>query len=195
RLYRVVSQAGCEVLFYGETGELAGRYGKSRLAGLCLPEPARRRTVAASPLASPIFDADGSFVGSLELAPAADCTGTVGAMMQMLVRSTVHAVEERAFRKRHAGEWIVALAPPDEADCGILLAVDRNHRVVGADRRAHTGLLQGDGAVAAAFWSLFEKNATVFASAHGGDRPVVLTRLGTAEAWPGLVTPPIPQRA
>jgi AraC-like DNA-binding protein len=194
RLYKVVSQAGCEILFYGKSGELTGRYGKPRLEGLCLPEPARRRSASAGALASPIFDADGSFVGSLELAPVGDCSGTEGAMMQMLVRSTVHAVEERAFRKRHAGEWVVALACPDEADCGVLLAVDGNHRVIGADRRARTGLLQGNGAAAMAFWSLFEKNPTVFASAHRGDRPVVLTRLGTAETWPALVTPPISER-
>src|ERR1700732_1212459 len=95
-------------------------------------------------------------------------------MMQMLVRSTAHAVEERAFRKRYAGEWIVALAPPDEADCGVLLAVDRNHRVIGADRRA---------------------GAAVFASPHGGDGPVVVARLGAAETWPALITPPALERA
>ena len=116
-------------------------------------------------------------------------------MMQMLVRSTVHAVEERAFRKRYAGEWIVALAPPDEADCGVLLAVDRNHRVVGADRRARTSLLQSDNDNAVRFWSLFEKNPTVFACTHGEDRPAVLTRLGSAEAWAALVTPPALERA
>jgi len=193
RLYRVVSQAGCEILFYGETGELAGRYGKSRLEAFHLPEPVRRAPGLASALASPIFNADGRCVGFLELTPAGDCTGTVAAMMKMLVRSTVRAVEERAFRKRHAGEWIVALSLPDEADSGLLLAVDRHHRVVGADRRARTSLLQGDGATA--FWSLFEKNPTVFASAHGGDRPVVLTRLRSAETWPALVTPPLPERA
>jgi AraC-like DNA-binding protein len=195
RLYRVVSQAGCEILFYGESGELAGRYGKSRLEALHLAEPVRRAPGPASPLASPIFNADGSCVGFLELASAGDCTGTVAAMMQMLVRSTVHAVEERAFRKRHAGEWIVALALPDEADSGLLLAVDRHHRVIGADRRARTSLLQGDGADATAFWSLFEKNSTAFGSPNSGDRPVTLTRLGGGETWPALVTPPLAERS
>jgi AraC-like DNA-binding protein len=193
RLYRVVSQAGYEILFYGETGELAGRYGKSQFEGHRLPEPAHR--APASLLASPIFNADGSFVGSLELASAGDCTGTVAAMMQMLVRSTAHAVEERAFRKRYAGEWIVALAPPDEADCGVLLAVDSHHRVIGADRRARTNLLPSGRGGAVAFWSLFEKNPAVFASPHGGDSSVVLTRLGSAENWPALVTPPVSERA
>ena len=193
RLYRVVSQAGCEILFYGETGELAGRYGKSQFEGHRLPEPARR--APASSLASPIFNAHGSLVGSLALASAADCRGTVAAMMQILVRSTAHAVEERAFRKRYAGEWIVALAPPDEADCGVLLAVDSNHGVIGADRRARTNLLPSGRGGAVAFWSLFERNPAVFASPHGGDRSVVLARLGAAETWPALITPPALERA
>src|SRR5262249_10902635 len=155
------SQAGCEILFYGETGQLAGCYGKSQFEGHRLPKPARR--AQASRLASPIFNADGSFVGSLELAAAGDCPGSGGAVMEVLVGSPRPAVEERAFRKRYAGEWIVALAPPDEADCGVLLAVDRNHRVVGADRRARTSLLLDDREAVIAFWSQFEKNPTVFA--------------------------------
>jgi AraC-like DNA-binding protein len=193
RLYKVVSEAGCDVVFYDESGELAGRYGRSQPAGRRLP--ARRAPAPVSPLASPIFNADGSFVGSLDLTSLeGDCTGTVATLMQKLVCRTAHAVEERAFRKRHAGEWIVALAPPDGAASGMLLAVDRNHRVVGADRRARTTLLKASEAPAA-FWSLFEKNPAIFASPQGEDRPVVLARLGAAEAWPALITAPASERA
>jgi AraC-like DNA-binding protein len=190
RLYKVVSDAGCDIVFYDETGQLAGRYGKSRFEGHRLP--ARRPPAPMSPLASPIFNADGCFVGSLDLASAgSDCTGPAAVLMQRLVRSTAHAVEERAFRKRHAREWIVALAPLDEADCGVLLAVDRNHRVVGADRRARAAMLANDrDASATAFWSLFEKNATIFGHSHAEDKPVLLTRIGAAEPWPALITPP-----
>ena len=195
RLYNVVSQAGCEILFYGETGELTGRYGKAQLAGHGLPAPTRRPG-PASPFASPIFNADGSFVGSLDVRSAGgECTGTAAALMQMLVRSTAHAVEERAFRKQYAGEWIVAVVPPDGTTCGALLAIDRKYRVVGADRRARTILLQGGrDKPAVAFWSLFEKNATTFACSEGGDRSVALTRIGAAEPWPALITPPAPER-
>lgn len=224
RLYKIVSQAGCDVLFYSETGELTGRYGKRQRDGHRLPaltrlneEPkghnraraelidgfaatrdcarSRAARTKASPLATPIFNAEGSFVGSLDLSSAGgECSGTAAALMQTLVRSTADAIEERAFRKRHAHEWIVALAPPDAGACGVLLAVDRNHRVVGADRRARASLLQGDGAArAASLWSLFEKNAAIFRYTHAGDTPVVLTRLGSAEPWSALVTPPQPE--
>jgi AraC-like DNA-binding protein len=195
RLHKVVSQAGCEILFYGEAGELTGRYGNAPFEGQRLPAPARR--TPASPFASPIFNPDGSFVGSLDVRSAGgECTGTAAALMQMLVRSTAHAVEERAFRKRYAGEWIVALVPPDGAAFGALLAVDRNHRVVGADHRARSILLQGErDAPGVAFWSLFERSATVFAGSEGGDRSVALTRIGAAEPWPALITPPAPERA
>lgn len=195
RLHNVVSQAGCEILFYGETGELTGRYGNARFEVQHLPAPARR--TPAGPFASPIFNADGSFVGSLDVRSIdGDCTGTAAALMQMLVRSTAHAVEERAFRKRYAGEWIVAVVPPDGATVGALLAVDRNQRVVGADHRARTILLQGDrNTPPVAFWSLFEKNATIFAQTEGGDTSAALRRIGAAEPWPALITPPAPERA
>jgi AraC-like DNA-binding protein len=191
RLYKVVSDAGCDILFYDEGGQLAGRYGKSRFEGHCLP--AGCPPAPMSPLASPIFNADGGFVGSLDLASAgSDCTGPAAALMQRLVRSTAHAVEERAFRKRYAREWIVALAPLDEAGCGVLLAVDRNHWVVGADRRARAALLVNDSdASATAFWSLFEKNVTIFGHSLAEDKSVVLTKIGGADPWPALVTPPM----
>jgi AraC-like DNA-binding protein len=77
-----------------------------------------------------------------------------------------------------------------------MLAVDRNHRVVGADRRGRATLLPSDGAARAApLWSLFEKNAAIFRYTHAGDTPVVLTRLGSAEPWSALVTPPRPDRS
>jgi AraC-like DNA-binding protein len=214
RLYKVVSQVGCDVVFYSESGELTGHYGKPWLERSRLPAPARsnelhdgfatarglvrssRSRAPAGALASPIFDPDGSFIGSLGLSPAAgECTGGAAALMQMLVRMAAHAVEERAFRKRYAREWIVALASPDE-DAGVLLAVDRDHRVVGADRRARTTLLQRAGDVLpVGLWSLFEKDAAIFRSPHGGDVPVVLTRLDTAESWSALITPPAADRA
>jgi AraC-like DNA-binding protein len=192
RLYRLVCEAGCEILFYDENGGLAGRYGKSHRA----TEPAARSGAPAGALASPIFNADGRLVGSLDLASLnGECSGTVAALMQKLVRSTAHAIEERAFRKRYARQWIVALAPPDGAEFGLLLAVDRHHRVVGADRRARTTLLPIAGeAPTIALWSLFEKNATIFGRSDGADKPVALAGLDAGEPWPALVTPPASER-
>lgn len=196
RLYRVVCEAGCEILFYDERGQLAGRYGKAQRDGRDSAEPAGRQRASASPLASPLFNADGRLVGSLDLTPTGgECGGTVAALMQKLVRSTAHAIEERAFRKRYAHEWIVALAPPDGAEFGLLLAIDRHHRVVGAGRRARATLSPtANGASAISLWSLFEKNATIFRDARGEDTPVALTMLGTEQPWPALVTPPASER-
>jgi AraC-like DNA-binding protein len=194
RLYRVVCEAGCDILFYDEHGELAGRYGKAH--GQYPAKPVNRSRAPASALASPIFNAEGRLVGALDLASAdAECSGAVAALMQKLVRSTAHAIEERAFRKRYAREWIVALAPPDGAECGLLLAVDRHHRVVGVDRWARaTLLLSAGGGPATALWSLFERNATIFGRSDGADKPVVLTVPGTGAPWPALVTPPAAER-
>jgi AraC-like DNA-binding protein len=196
RLHRVVCEAGCDILFYDEDGALAGRYGKAHRAGHLPAQPVGRAHASASALAAPIYNAEGRLVGSLDLASAdAEYRGTVAALMQKLVRSTAHAIEERAFRKRFAREWIVALAPPDGAEFGLLLAVDRHHRVVGADRHARATLLQtAGGTPASTLWSLFEKNATIFRHSHGTDESVALMMLGTEEPWPALVTPPASER-
>ena len=135
RLYRVVCEAGCDILFYDADGALAGRYGKAQRGGHLAGQPADAQA-SASALAAPIYNADGRLVGSLDLASAeGECSGAVAALMQKLVRGTAHAIEERAFRKRYAREWIVALAAPDDAEFGLLLAIDCHHRVIGADRR------------------------------------------------------------
>src|SRR5262249_342785 len=159
-----------------ETGELTGYFGKPQRAAHRLPQPVRRPAAQANLLA-PIFNAEGRFVGSLGVSSAGgECTGTVAAMMQMLVRMTAHALEERAFRKRYSHQWIVALMPPDGGACCVLLAVGRRHRVTGADYRAQTTLLRGESdAPAVSLWSLFEKNATIFRCPDAGDMPVVLT--------------------
>src|SRR5262249_39918901 len=193
RLHRVISQIGYDILFYSETGELAGYFGKPLREADCLPDLVSRPEAQPSLLA-PIFNADGRFVGSLGLSSAeGECTGTVAALMQMLVRMTAHAVEERAFRTRYPREWIVALVPPDGAASCVLLAVDGDHRVIGSDRHARTTLLHGESdAPAVLLWALFEKDATIFRYPEWGDRPVVLTGVGTAEPWSALITPPAP---
>ncbi|MBV8826894.1 MAG: helix-turn-helix domain-containing protein [Bradyrhizobiaceae bacterium] len=195
RLYRLVCEAGCDILFYDENGELAGRYGKAQSDEVRSAKVGQR--TRASALASPIFNAEGRVVGSLDLASAnGACGGPAAALMQKLLRSTAHAIEERAFRKRYAREWIVALAPPDGTEFGLLLAIDGHHRVVGADRRARTTLLQtAANTPAIAFWLLFEKNPTIFRHSQGEDKPVALTIPGSGEPWPALVTPPASERS
>ena len=223
RLYRIVSQAGCDILFYGESGDLIGRYGKPRsewhrvrAAGrsngrlsaradaalesdggiLFARDLAASRHAGAGPFASPVYDPDGRLVGSLDLSRFDGAGAEMPAVMQTLVHTTAQALEERAFRSRYAREWVLALVPREGIGGGILLAVDRRQRVVGADRRARTTLLRGKSdALPIALWSLFEKNPAIFRYAHVGDMPAVLTTLRAGEAWSALLTPPASQSA
>jgi Major Facilitator Superfamily len=61
-----------------------------------------------------------------------------------LTEASARAIEERSFRERFRREWIVAVASPDGAGSAMLLAVDRDQRIVGADRNARTTLLRNN---------------------------------------------------
>jgi transcriptional regulator of acetoin/glycerol metabolism/AraC-like DNA-binding protein len=80
-----------------------------------------------------------------------------------LVVTSARALEERLFREAFARSWIVAVAPSGEEDAAPLLAVDRDYRIVGADRRARAeyGLTQErlDGGVS--LWALFERTGSL----------------------------------
>jgi AraC-like DNA-binding protein len=120
------------------------------------------------------------------------------ALTGALTIATARAIEERLFRKQFRREWIIAVGPADESNSAMLIAVDRDHRIVGADRNArrvlsHSGrdpLKQ-----AAGLWTIFEPNDAIFRHVDRGDIPAELTPRGILESWPAIVTPPEPALA
>jgi hypothetical protein len=56
------------------------------------------------------------------------------------MQSFARAIAERWFRLSHRRLWVSAAAARGEADKSILLAIDREQTVVGADHRARHGL-------------------------------------------------------
>jgi transcriptional regulator of acetoin/glycerol metabolism/AraC-like DNA-binding protein len=153
----------------------------------------RSRHVNLSCSGAPVFGADGRLMAVLDVSaidptfsePAHALTGALTAM-------SARAIGERFFREQFRSAWIVAVAPPEDDAPGMLLAVDGNQRIVGADRAARVSLWLDDQRIGAgvSLWSLFERNLALF---RHKDRPDIATRLvivGTNEAWPALVTPP-----
>src|SRR5438270_10472479 len=71
---------------------------------------------------------------------------------------------ERFFREQFPREWIVAVAPPEGVARGMLLAIDGNQRIVGADRVARTSLLLDDRGLQAgmSLWTIFERDLDLF---------------------------------
>jgi len=102
-------------------------------------------------------------------------------------------MEERFFREHFLREWIVALSPRERDSPGMLLAVDGNQRIAGANRVARTALSLDDPDLQAgvSLWSIFERVAEIFRAREGTDVATQLMKLGDNRSDPALVTPPI----
>jgi AraC-like DNA-binding protein len=102
------------------------------------------------------------------------------------------AIEERFFREHFRREWIVAVAPPEGGARGMLLAIDSNQRIMGANRFARTSLMLDDRGLRAgtSLWSIFERNVDIFRHQGRSDFSVRLLIAGSNDSRPALVTPP-----
>jgi AraC-like DNA-binding protein len=114
------------------------------------------------------------------------------ALTGALTVASARAIEERFFREQFRREWIVAVAPPEESGAGMLLAVDSDQRIVGANRTARTVLLIDDRTLRAGLglWSIFEQDRALFRPKDTTDVPTQLIVAGSDEIRPALVTPP-----
>ena len=74
----------------------------------------------------------------------------------------------------------------------MLMAVDGNQRIVGANRTARTSLMLDDYRlrIGASLWTVFERDPVLFRRKDATDIPTQLVVADTDETWPALVTPP-----
>jgi transcriptional regulator of acetoin/glycerol metabolism len=153
----------------------------------------RSRHIDLSCSGAPVFGADGRLIAVLDVS-AIDPELSQGAhaLTGVLTVRSARAIEERFFRERFRREWIVAVAPPEGGVIGMLLAIDGNQRIVGANRTARNSLLLDDRGLRAgvSLWTIFERDLDLF---RRNDRTDISTRLlvvGGHESRPALVTPP-----
>jgi transcriptional regulator of acetoin/glycerol metabolism len=153
----------------------------------------RSRHVGLSCSGAPVFGADGKLIAVLDVS-AIDPALSEGAhaLTGALTVRSARAIEERFFREQFRREWVVAVAPPEGGVIGMLLAVDGNQRIVGANRAARTSLLLDDRGLRAGvtLWAIFERDLDLF---RRKDRTDIATRLvvaGSHDSRPALVTPP-----
>jgi AraC-like DNA-binding protein len=109
----------------------------------------------------------------------------------LTVRSA-RAIEERFFREQFRREWIVAVARPEGGASGMLLAIDGNQRIIGANRVARTSLMLDDRGLQAgtSLWSIFERDIDLFRRQDRTDISARLLIAGSGDSRPALVTPP-----
>jgi AraC-like DNA-binding protein len=153
----------------------------------------RSRHIDLSCSGAPIFDVDGRLIAVLDVSAIdPERSERAHALTGALTVASARAIEERFFREQFRREWIVAVAPPEEGATGMLLAVDGNQRVVGANRTARTSLLLDDRMLrgGVSLWSLFEQDRTLFRRKDTTDIPTLLVIAGSDETRPAVVTPP-----
>jgi AraC-like DNA-binding protein len=156
----------------------------------------RARHIALSCSGAPIFDPNGGLLGVLDVSSIdPNLSEHAHALTGGLTIATAQAIEERLFRREFRPHWIVALAPPGEPGAAMLIAIDQDRTVVGADRTACTmlGRLGREMVVQSTqLWAIFEQNEGVFLHKDRGDSVAELKLRGAADAWPAIITPPLP---
>jgi AraC-like DNA-binding protein len=143
---------------------------------------------------APIFDAMGKLAGVLDVSAVA--TDSPDRPQQLALAATIasaRAVEERLFREHFRHEWIVAALPSGDTAPALLLAVDDDQRVIGADRVARGAFALDDKTLAAGMplSVLFEYSLSLFRRRSGQDIPILLARVGRNDHWRALLTPPL----
>src|SRR5215813_11141843 len=153
----------------------------------------RSRHIDLSCSGAPVFGIDGRLMAVLDVSAIdPQLSERAHALTGALTTKSARAIEERFFREQFHRQWIVAVVPPDGSPLGMLLAVDRNQRIVGANRAARRFLLLDDRALltGVSLWMLFERDLDLFRRKNGTDLCTPLLIAGSRDSCPALITPP-----
>jgi AraC-like DNA-binding protein len=153
----------------------------------------RARHIGLSCSGAPIFDSDARLVAVLDVSSIdPDLSAQAHALTLPLVTTSARRIEEQLFRERFRKEWIIAVAPHDQLPAS-LLAVDRDYRVVGADRnaRAHYRVdpQSIDGGLSV--WAIFSRKGLLLQKGVPSDYPVRLTTVRGGDSFFALVSSPV----
>jgi transcriptional regulator of acetoin/glycerol metabolism len=155
----------------------------------------RMRHASLSCSGAPIFDPAGQLAAVLELSCIDPRTSARSHGLTLpLVSASARTIEEQLFRQRFLRHRVITIAPPDEDASALLLAIDADHRIVGANRcaRAEWGISEERLLAGLSLWTIFERNGSLLhRSDHGVDKLVSLTRPGEAESVRALVSAPL----
>src|SRR5262245_31440445 len=153
----------------------------------------RSRHMNLSCSGAPVFGVDGRLIAVLDVSAIdPELSERAHALTGALTARSARAIEERFFREQFRREWIVAVAPPEGGGAGMLLAIDGNQRIVGANRVARASLMLDDRGLQAgiSLWSIFERDVHFFRRQDRTDISARLLIAGSNESRPALVTPP-----
>jgi AraC-like DNA-binding protein len=153
----------------------------------------RSRHIDLSCSGAPVFDVDGKLLAILDVSAInPELSVRAHALTGALTVTAARDIEERFFREHFLQEWIIALALPEDGDPAVLLAVDGNQRILGANRAARACLMLDDPTLGAglSLWSIFERDPSPFRRKDNNDISTRLVIAGSNETCLALVTPP-----
>jgi transcriptional regulator of acetoin/glycerol metabolism/AraC-like DNA-binding protein len=158
-----------------------------------MSEHFRNRHITLSCSGAPIFDGAGEFAGVLDVSSIdPELSQHAHALTGGLVTAAARAIEERLFRERHRRDWIIAVRVPDDLGSAMLIAVDRDWRIVGADRVGRSVLSRWgfriDGALD--LRTVFERTGAALPRRNQNDVWIRLKLPKAEEILPAIVTSP-----
>jgi AraC-like DNA-binding protein len=155
----------------------------------------RSRHTRLSCAGAPIFDPKGGLLAVLDVSKlhpqSADQSFPL--LLQTVIVSA-RAIEERIFREHFQHCWILAAAPSDDLELSLLLAIDDQQSIIGADQAARKFLALSDKSLAdgTPLSAAFAYDRSDFRRTAGRDIPIRLTSaLGDGRGWSALLTPPL----
>ncbi len=157
----------------------------------------RARHTHLSCSAAPVFGIDGRLTAVLNISSVDPrLSERAHALTGVLTTAAARAIEERFFRERFSRQWIVAIASRDRGP-SMLLAVDRDYRILGANRAARASVVLDDQKLrdGIILWSIFRRNEDLFRPRHHSDYLAQLVSVGDEDIRSALVTPPCHSRA
>jgi transcriptional regulator of acetoin/glycerol metabolism len=142
---------------------------------------------------APLFDGDGKLVGVLDVSCFdPQLSEHAHALTGSLTIAAARAIEERLFREQFRREWIVAISPQEDSGAPVLIAVDRERSIAGANRAARVALSNAGHPFepVLGLWTVFARDERLFRRKDEGDVSAQLTPLKNGEPWSAIVTPP-----
>ncbi len=155
----------------------------------------RSRHTRLSCAGAPIFDPQGGLLAVLDVSKVHQQSDDqpFPLLLQTVIVSA-RAIEERIFREHFQHCWILAAAPSDDLGSSLLLAIDDEQSIVGADQAARRLFALSDKSLAdgTPLSAAFAYDRSLFRRAADRDIPMRLTKaVGDERGWSALLTPPL----
>jgi AraC-like DNA-binding protein len=197
RLGQILRGHRCTAIMRGSDGvelslNTAALRGQATVSAVELParESGTRGTVAFN---APIYGADGCLLATLEFT-SSDCdrSDSSAKLLRALLEATARAITERWFRLVHRRHWVIAAMRRKAPDTRILLSLDRDQRLLGADRSARNllGLRRLSFDKSMRLCELFRPTRALLQRPGCHDVSTTLCASGDGDPWIALITPP-----